>query len=32
VEWLERPGLDGLLASDAEARVKAGEYAPQLIR
>ena len=32
VEWLELPGLDGLLASDAEARVKAGEYAPQLIR
>ena len=32
VEWLERPGLDGLLASDAEARVKAGEYAQQLIR
>ena len=32
VEWLERPGLDGLLDSDAEARVKAGEYAQQLVR
>ncbi len=32
VGWQDRPGLEALLASDAEARKKAGEYKSQMVR